>query len=262
MLSILSPAKTLDFAPQRQTTKFTEPELLDEAERLVGKLRGLSRPALVKLFDVSDEIAALNQERFQAWSRPFTAANAKQAILAFAGDVYTGLDAAKFKARDLAFAQQHLRILSGLYGVLRPLDWMQAYRLEMGTKLKTPRGKTLYDFWGDRITLTLERALSNSGSSVLVNLASNEYLKAVRTRALDATLVTPVFKEVKGGKSRVVATFAKRARGLMAAWIVKNRINDADELREFSSEAYRFQAGQSTDTEFVFSRPQPAPPKR
>ncbi len=259
MLIVLSPAKTLDLSPQQQTTKFTTPEFLDEAEVLIKKLRGMSRKGLERLMGISSELALLNHERYQSWSRPFSTSNAKQAILAFDGEVYSGLEAKTFRARDLAYAQDHLRILSGLYGALRPLDLMQPYRLEMGIKLATRRGKNLYQFWGEKITQSLNAGLAEQQQGVLVNLASNEYFKSVKPALLEGEVITPVFREIKSGKSRTIATFAKKARGRMAAWIIRNRVNDPTELPRFAEDDYEYVADESTVQEPIFARPQPPP---
>lgn len=259
MLTVLSPAKSLNLEPQTQTSKFSTPEFLDEAETLVKKLKRMSKKSLRDLMGISEDLAELNHERFNQWSRPFSTENAKQAALMFNGDVYQGLQADQFKARDLAFAQDHLRILSGLYGVLRPLDLMQAYRLEMGTSLATRSGNTLYDFWGDKITGSLNRELESHKHPELVNLASNEYFKSVNPRLLAGTVITPVFKEIKDGKSRTIALFAKQARGRMAAWMIQKRTDQPDQLCEFNLDGYEYQPDESTTDKLTFSRPQPPP---
>jgi len=259
MLTVLSPAKSLNLEAQKQTAKFSNPEFLDEAEILVKKLRRMSRKSLSDLMGISSDLADLNHARFAEWSRPFSTENAKQAILIFNGDVYQGLQADRFKARDLAFAQDHLRILSGLYGLLRPLDLMQAYRLEMGTSLATPRGKTLYQFWGEKITAKIDEVLSTHKQNVLVNLASNEYFKSVKPGLLTGRVITPVFKEIKDGKSRTIALFTKQARGKMAGWMMRNRIDKPDELTEFNIDQYKYVAKDSTADKLVFTRPQPPP---
>lgn len=259
MLTVLSPAKSLNLEPQKQTSKFSMPEFLDESEALVKKLRRKSRKSLSELMRISADLAELNHTRFAQWSLPFSTTNAKQAALTFNGDVYQGLQASRFKARDLAFAQDHLRILSGLYGLLRPLDLMQAYRLEMGTSLVTPRGKTLYDFWGEKITAKIDEILSTHKQNVLVNLASNEYFKSVKPGLLSGHVITPVFKEIKDGKSRTIALFAKQARGKMAGWMILNRIDKPDELKGFNVDKYKYVAKESTTDKLVFARPQPPP---
>ncbi|WP_339727440.1 peroxide stress protein YaaA [uncultured Gimesia sp.] len=259
MLTVLSPAKSLNLEPQTQTSKFSTPEFLDQAETLAKKLKRMSKKSLSELMGISNDLAELNHGRFNQWSRPFSTDNAKQALLIFNGDVYQGLDAKRFKARDLAFAQDHLRILSGLYGVLRPLDLMQAYRLEMGTSLITRSGKSLYDFWGDKITESLNHDLAKHKQKALVNLASNEYFKSVRPRGLVGPVITPVFKEIKDGKSRTIALFAKQARGRMAAWMIQNRIDAPEQLTEFNLNGYEYQADESSADKLTFSRPQPPP---
>jgi uncharacterized protein len=259
MLTVLSPAKSLDLESQTQTSKFSTPEFLDEAEMLVKKLKRMSKKSLSGLMGISDNLAELNRTRYAHWNRPFNTKNAKQAILTFNGDVYQGLDASQFKSRDLAFAQDHLRILSGLYGLLRPLDLMQAYRLEMGTSLKTSQGTSLYDFWGEKITAALNDILATQKQNSLVNLASNEYFKSIKPRLLTGTVITPVFKEIKAGKSRTVALFAKQARGKMAAWIIQNRIDKPEQLTEFHVAGYEYVADESKADKLVFARPQPPP---
>lgn len=259
MLTVLSPAKSLNLDPQKQTTKYSTPEFLEEAETLVNKLKRMSRKALGELMSISDDLSELNHGRFNEWSRPFTTKNAKQAVLTFNGDVYQGLNASQFKARDLAYAQDHLRILSGLYGVLRPLDLMQAYRLEMGTSLKTRQGNSLYDFWGDKITESLKADLDQQKQRALVNLASNEYFKSVKPKPLGCPVITPVFKEIKDGKSRTIALFAKQARGRMAAWMIQNRIDAPEDLTGFNLDGYEYQPDESTESKLTFSRPQPPP---
>ena len=259
MLTVLSPAKSLNLDPQKQTTKYSAPEFLEEAETLVNKLKRMSRKALGELMSISDDLSELNHGRFNEWSRPFTTKNAKQAVLTFNGDVYQGLNASQFKARDLAYAQDHLRILSGLYGVLRPLDLMEAYRLEMGTSLKTRQGNSLYDFWGDKITESLKADLDQQKQRALVNLASNEYFKSVKPKQLGCPVITPVFKEIKDGKSRTIALFAKQARGRMAAWMIQNRIDAPEDLTGFNLDGYEYQPDESTDSKLTFSRPQPPP---
>ncbi|MAT15970.1 MAG: peroxide stress protein YaaA, partial [Planctomyces sp.] len=224
-----------------------------------NKLKKLSARKLKGLMSISDDLAELNRERYQIWSTPFTTENSSPALLTFKGDVYLGLKAETFNKTNLKYAQQHVRILSGLYGVLRPLDLMQPYRLEMGTDLAIGRAKNLYDFWGSDLTEALNTALDESGSPVIVNLASNEYFKAVRPRELNGDVVTPVFKEEKGGKLRVLAMFAKQARGMMVNHIVKHKVNDVDGLKEFDQAGYTFDEKLSKPNELVFVRPQPAP---
>jgi cytoplasmic iron level regulating protein YaaA (DUF328/UPF0246 family) len=214
----------------------------------------LAPAKISSLMKISDKLAGLNADRYAQWSTPFNADNAKQAVLAFNGDVYIGLQAQTFEQQDFDFAQQHLRILSGLYGLLKPLDLMQAYRLEMGTKLATSRGKNLYEFWGDIITTKLNKDLAAQGDNVLINLASNEYFKAVKPRNLDGMIVNPVFKDEKNGEYKIISFYAKKARGLMARYIIKNRLDDVSQLRNFDLEGYSFSAALSTPEQPVFVR--------
>jgi hypothetical protein len=203
---------------------------------------------------ISDKLAGLNAARFGQWSTPFTSENARPAILAFNGDVYTGLDAQSFKPHDFDFAQQHMRILSGLYGLLQPLDLMQAYRLEMGTKLANSRGNNLYQFWGDIITNELNKALTEQGDDVLINLASNEYFKSVKTKSLNATIITPAFRDWKNGQYKMISFFAKKARGLMARYIIENQLNDVEKLKDFDLAGYQFNSEFSQGNDWVFTR--------
>ncbi len=252
MLMVISPAKTLDFETPATTDVSTQCDFLDQSTILIKQLRELTAPQLAKLMDLSDRLAALNVARFESWKRPFTTTNAKQAVLAFNGDVYEGLDATTLNKTQLTRAQKHLRILSGLYGLLRPLDLMQPYRLEMGTALANSRGKDLYEFWGERIGSALNQELSGHRQKVLVNLASDEYFKAVK--GLDYPVVTPVFQERKGSAYKVVSFSAKRARGLMVRYALEHRIDDPKDLRAFDSEDYAFDPKVSDETRLVFRR--------
>jgi cytoplasmic iron level regulating protein YaaA (DUF328/UPF0246 family) len=254
MLVVLSPAKNLDFSTPAPIDDFTQPQLLEDSAELIELCRDLSPANISSLMKISDKLAGLNADRFASWQTPFTPDNAKQAVLAFNGDVYGGLDAGSFSAEDMAFAQQHLRILSGLYGVLKPLDLMQAYRLEMGTKLANQGGKDLYQFWNDKITLVLNEAIKKQGDNVLVNLASNEYFKSVRAKKLNAQIITPTFLDCKKGQYKVISFFAKKARGLMARFIIQQRIAEVAQLKEFDVAGYGFDKNRSTATELVFSR--------
>jgi cytoplasmic iron level regulating protein YaaA (DUF328/UPF0246 family) len=258
MLSVISPAKTLDFDTPATTRKCTQPEFLARAAELVEDARSLEPADIRSLMGVSENIAALNHQRFMDWHTPFDRDNAKQALLAFRGDVYAGLEAETLDRGGLDFAQKHLRILSGLYGLLRPLDLMQPYRLEMGLKFANRGGRNLYEFWGDDITRSLNRQLKKSGTPILCNLASNEYFKAVQPAALDAEVVTPVFKDLKSGKYRIISFFAKKARGLMARYIIDQQINDVAALKNFRVAGYRYSAAESTARELVFLRDAPA----
>ncbi len=254
MLIVLSPAKNLDYDTPTPSRKHTKAALLDDAQTLAEQMKGLSPQKISSLMGISDKLGVLNYDRYQAWDLPFTAESARQAIFAFKGDVYVGLDAYAFDEADLQFAQNHLRILSGLYGVLKPLDWMQAYRLEMGTKLKNPRGADLYAFWGDKISKELNKALKKASSSVVLNLASQEYFKSVAPAALQAEVVTPVFKDWKNGKYKIISFFAKKARGRMSAYIIKNKITDVEQIKGFDWDGYSFDPASSSEQEWVFTR--------
>lgn len=254
MLIVISPAKTLDYETAPKTRRFTLPDFLDEAERLINILRNYSALDLAELMKLSIKLAELNFERYRDWHQPFTPENAKQAILAMKGDVYTGLDPESFKAQDFAFAQKHLRVLSGLYGVLRPLDLMQPYRLEMGTRLKNEAGRDLYAFWGASITRAVNKAMKAQGDDLLINLASNEYFKAIKPKLVEGRVITPAFKEFKNGSYRMIGVFAKKARGLMSRFIILNRLTEAEAIKAFDSEGYAFNEGLSTATDWVFTR--------
>ncbi len=254
MLTVISPAKTLDFDTPPTTKKATQPQFLDQAQALVEDARGLSPEDIRALMGVSENIAELNHARYLNWSTPFSLDNAKQSVLAFKGDVYTGLDAQTLTAAQLGFAQKHLAILSGLYGLLRPLDLMQPYRLEMGLKFENSGGKNLYEFWGDDITRALGKQLKKSGSPVLVNLASNEYFKSVKARDLEADIVTPVFKDLKGEKYKIISFYAKKARGQMARFIIENELNNPDGMKKFKTDGYKYNKAESSAREMVFTR--------
>lgn len=254
MLITISPAKTLDYESPVATPDFTQPELLKESQQLINVCRKLTPAEIGSLMQISDKLAGLNAARFGEWHADFTPENARQAILAFKGDVYTGMQADSFSAKDFEFAQQHLRILSGLYGVLRPLDLMQPYRLEMGIRLKNPRGKDLYQFWGDIITNQLNSALAAQGDQVLVNLASDEYFKSVNLKKLDGEIVKPIFLNEKNGKYKVISFYAKKARGLMSRFIIQNKLTKIDQLSDFNLEGYQFDEKQSAGNELVFTR--------
>ncbi len=257
MLIVVSPAKSLDFESPLPTRKHSDPTMLDRAAELAEIMARKSPDELAKMMSISEGLAELNFERFQDWEPPFTPENARPALLAFSGDVYLGLDAANtFTERDYTHAQKVLRILSGLYGVLRPLDLIQPYRLEMGSKLQTDRGPDLYSFWGDDITARINDDLASSpGAPVLVNLASNEYFGSLRPELLEGQIVTPVFLDSKhGGDYRMVSFFAKRARGVMAGWIIKERIKTAKALLGFEGMGYRYDRDRSSPDRPVFIR--------
>jgi len=254
MLTIISPAKKLDYSQPAETQAFTQPLLLEHSEQLIKDLQQLSPEEVCSLMGLSDKLGALNYERFQEWQTPFSIDNAKQAVLAFKGDVYQGLDADNMNADELNWAQDNLRILSGLYGLLRPLDLMQPYRLEMGTKFANQRGANLYQFWGEIITDQLNKLFPASTKSVLVNLASNEYFKSVQPKNINAEIITPVFMDQKGDKYKIISFFAKRARGLMSAFIIKNKITDAEQLKTFNVDGYSFNSAMSDGNKWVFCR--------
>ena len=254
MLMVISPAKTLDYETPPATPRFTLPAHLDHASELIAQLRELSPADISTLMDLSDKLAGLNAARFGSWSPDFSPANAKQALLAFKGDVYTGLHADDFNDADFDFAQQHLRMLSGLYGLLRPLDLMQPYRLEMGTKLANSRGKNLYEFWDERISGWLNEALAAQGDDVLLNLASNEYFSAVKRKALHARVINTEFKDLKNGQYKIISFYAKKARGLMARYVIKERLQDPAGLKDFNSQGYRFSSEHSKADSLVFLR--------
>ncbi|KIS43302.1 peroxide stress protein YaaA [Kosakonia radicincitans] len=254
MLILISPAKTLDYQSPLATTRFTQPELLDHSQQLINSARKLSAPQIKALMGISDKLADLNATRFHDWQPDFTPENARQAILAFKGDVYTGLQAETFSDADFDFAQQHLRMLSGLYGVLRPLDLMQPYRLEMGIRLENAKGKDLYQFWGDVITDKLNEAIAAQGDEIVINLASDEYFKSVKTQKLNARIIKPVFLDEKNGKFKVISFYAKKARGLMSRFIIENRLTKPEQLTGFNSEGYFFDREVSSQEELVFKR--------
>jgi hypothetical protein len=254
MLFVVSPAKNLDYQQAANTLVFSQPDFLEESKKLVEICKKKSPAKLASLMSISDKLAGLNAARFSSWTVPFTTENAKQAVLAFNGDVYLGLDAQSLSADDLDFAQQHMRILSGLYGLLRPLDLMQAYRLEMGTKLQNKRGKDLYAFWGDKITRELNAQMEAKNTEVLVNLASNEYFKSVNPKKLSGKIITPVFKDQKNGTYKVISFFAKRARGMMARYIIQHKITDPEQLKQFDLGGYQFTGCLSESDQWVFSR--------
>jgi len=253
MLTVISPAKKLDYSNSVTAKPFTQPELLSHSKELLNGLKGLSPQDVCVLMGLSDKLGALNYERFQAWHTPFSADNAKQSVLAFKGDVYQGLDAENMTEEDLNWAQGTLRILSGLYGVLRPLDLMQPYRLEMGTKFANQRGPNLYAFWDGIITRELN-ALLKKPTDVLVNLASNEYFKAAKEKNITGRIVTPIFMDNKDGKYKIISFFAKKARGLMAAFIIKGKITDVEDIKNFDSDGYSFNSALSEGDRWVFTR--------
>ncbi|WP_444892389.1 peroxide stress protein YaaA [Microbulbifer sp. TRSA001] len=257
MLIVISPAKTLDYDSDIPSLETTQPDFLKESAALIKELRELSPQQVSSLMKISDKLGVLNYDRFHAWKRPFTDNNARPALLAFKGDVYTGLEAETMGKRDFAYAQKHLRMLSGLYGLLRPLDLMQPYRLEMGTKFENAKGKNLYEFWGDKITEALNAQLQGVKSRELVNLASNEYFKSVKTKQLDAQVITPHFKDLKNSQYKMISFFAKKARGMMSRWAIDQRVKKAEELKGFDVAGYVYNPNMSTEWDWVFTRDEP-----
>lgn len=254
MLIVLSPAKTLDYDTPAKTEVHSLPDFIDDSADLIDTLKVMSPSQVASLMRISDPLAVLNVARFGSWSRKFTSKNAKQAILAFNGDVYEGLDAPTLSSRQLDYVQSHIRILSGLYGVLRPLDLMQPYRLEMGTRLANSRGKDLYTFWGAKVTEALNASMGLRQSHTLVNLASEEYFKVVKPKLLNAEIVTPVFEDWKGGRYKIISFYAKRARGLMARYAAEKGITQVEKLKLFDVEGYAFDAKASSEVNWVFRR--------
>lgn len=254
MLLVISPAKNLDYDTAPTTDQFSQPEHLQHSQELIQQLRQLAVQDVAGLMKLSDKLSALNVARYESWQQPFDKTNAKQAVLAFNGDVYSGLNANDFSETELQFTQQHLRILSGLYGVLKPLDLMQPYRLEMGTKLANGRGKDLYAFWGDVVTDDLNRTLSDQAEPVLINLASNEYFKSVKPKNLQGRIITPVFKDWKNGQYKIISFYAKKARGLMCRYAIKNQITDVEQLKQFDLAGYQYDELLSQGDSWVFTR--------
>ena len=254
MLIVVSPAKTLDYETPLPISKTSQPVFMKRSAVLVDMLRDFTPKKLGKLMSISDKLAELNVNRYEAWEPKATKKNARQALFAFKGDVYQGIDAYKLKEADILFAQEHLRMLSGLYGILRPLDLMQPYRLEMGTRLDGDHGNNLYDFWGPEITKALNKQLKKIGSDVLLNLASNEYYKSVIPSSLNARVISPVFKDMKNGKYKLISFFAKKARGTMSGWIVRKKVTDPRKLVKFAEDGYRYSAEESTEDKPVFLR--------
>jgi len=254
MLLLLSPAKSLDYESQLEGVPHTLPQFVSQSAELIDVLKHKTPAQISELMDLSDNLAALNVARYEAWRPKFSSKNSRQAILAFNGDVYEGLDAKSLTPKNLEWAQNHVCILSGLYGVLRPLDWMQPYRLEMGTPLLNPRGKNLYQFWGASIAQYLNAQLDKDKTPVVINLASQEYFKAVDPKTLKARMIECVFEDYKGGKYKVISFFAKRARGLMARYAIEKQIKNPEKLKEFDVDAYAFVASASDENRWVFRR--------
>jgi len=254
MLSLLSPAKSLDFESPSTSQIYSQPIFQQEAQELVEQLKLLAPQDICQLMKISDKLGSLNAARFQEWHLPFTRQNAKAAVLAFTGDVYTGFDATSLDNASLKFAQEHLGILSGLYGLLKPMDLIQPYRLEMGTKFANKRGKDLYNFWQPLITAEVLKRLGQQETPILINLASQEYFKAVNTRQFNRQIITPVFKDWKNGQYKIISFYAKKARGLMARFIVQNKVDHPEGLKEFDLEGYDYNPALSEENNWVFTR--------
>ncbi|WP_392564520.1 peroxide stress protein YaaA [Orbus wheelerorum] len=254
MITVISPAKTLDYDSPVNVTEYTLPALLNHSQTLIKSCKELTPQSIADLMKISSKLADLNYQRFQNWQADFNRENARQAIFAFKGDVYEGLQAYDFNQNNINFAQHHLRMLSGLYGLLRPLDLIQPYRLEMGIKLKNGNNDNLYQFWGDTVTEQLNQQLAQQNSHTLINLASNEYFKAVNQKKLNADIISPVFLDESKGKYKIISFYAKRARGLMSRYIIKNQLNEAADLQSFDLAGYQFDKRQSSSNEWVFSR--------
>lgn len=254
MLIVISPAKSLDFESNIPSIRTTKPRFLAQSQQITDQIKKLAPQDVASLMKLSDKLALLNYDRFQAFQTPFTKKNARAAVFAFRGDVYQGLDADSLSQDDLSFAQNHLRILSGLYGVLRPLDLIQAYRLEMGTKFESKLGKNLYDFWDVSLHQSIAKELAKNESPILINLASNEYFKSIKAKQLSQQIITPVFRDFKNDQYKVISFFAKKARGLMSRYIIQNRIDQPEALKDFRLSGYKFSKRLSNDSEFVFTR--------
>jgi len=254
MFCVVSPAKKLDYDTPFADLPHTTSVFLEDTEELHQTCKGLSRADLSRLMKISDALAELNYARFQGFQTPFSPDNAKHAALAFSGDTYVGLDAKSLSADDMAYAQDHFGILSGFYGLLRPLDLMQPYRLEMGTKLDNSRGASLYAFWGAQIATRINELTEGHGDRALINCASNEYFKAVDKKALAGPVITPVFKEIKSGVAKTIGLMAKRARGAMARYIIQNKIDQAEGIKDFTTDGYSFRPDLSKGNDWVFTR--------
>jgi len=256
MLLLISPAKTLDFDTDAIIEQYSQPDFLAESAELIDQLKILSPSDISSLMSISEKLGILNSNRFMQWQLPFTPENSKQALLAFKGDVYEGINANSFSSEDLNWANQHLRILSGLYGLLKPLDLIQAYRLEMGTRFANQGGKNLYEFWANKITDKINDELPTHKNGCIINLASNEYFKSVKPKLLNGEIITPVFKDWKNDKYKIISFYAKKARGMMSAYIIKNRLENPAEIKQFNTAGYAYSAEESTINNWVFLRKQ------
>lgn len=256
MIAIVSPAKTLDFDSPSNSANYTQCDFLNDSSILVNTAKKLKKEELKKLMNISDKLAKLNIDRFQNWSMPFNTQNSKQAIFAFQGDTYSGLNVNSFNSSDLLYAQDHFRILSGLYGLLKPLDLIQPYRLEMGIKLKVKSNKNLYEFWNKKISLKLNEELKKHQNKMIINCASNEYFKSVDLRTLNGKVITPIFKDIKNGIPKIISFYAKKARGMMSRYIIQNKIEKIHDLINFNTSGYLYSKKDSTDINPVFIRPE------
>jgi len=254
VLILISPAKKLDYDTPVASKLSTKPEFLKDSQVLIDRLRQFSSMDLAELMKLSMNLAELNFDRYAEWPPKITKKTAKQALLAFKGDVYAGMDAESFSEDDLAYAQEHLRILSGLYGLLKPMDLMMAYRLEMGTSLENSRGKNLYEFWDTTITQAINKQLKAQGDDVVINLASNEYFKSVKPKLVEGRIITPQFKERKDGQFKMIGIYAKKARGLLSRYILLNRLQDPEAIKKFDVDGYAFNKSQSKGDTWVFTR--------
>lgn len=254
MLIIISPAKTINEEPVNLEIPVSSPEFINEASEIVQVLKKYSPIRIGKLMSINPKLAQLNYERYQEWQLPFSVDNSKPSVFAFNGDVYNGLKVEEYSNDDLLYAQQHLRILSGLYGLLKPLDLIQSYRLEMGTKLKLKRKKNLYEFWGKKLTLSLNSLLKSNQQDTLINLASNEYYKAIQASGLSYNIITPIFKDYKNGSYKFMSVFGKKARGLMASYIIKNHLEDPEQIKLFEEDGYYYNDQLTEGNEWVFTR--------
>jgi hypothetical protein len=257
MIILMNSSKTLDFQQKARFSKHTVPELKKDADHLVKQLRKLSASDFSKLLKTSEKLTKLNVERYANWHTQAKETNAKQALLAFRGDIYSGMDIENYKLKEFNFAQKHVRILSGLYGILRPLDLIQPYRLEMATKLATSEGKNLYQFWGTKLNKSVSALLKREKSGILINLCSLEYFKAIKSDLLDVKVITPAFKEFRDGSYRFITLYAKKARGLMCNFIIQNHLNRLEDLKSFNAAGYKFNESISSDAGWVFTRGEP-----
>lgn len=254
MITIISPAKTLDFNKIAITDQYSEPIFKEEASQLIGELQKYSSQDIEELMNISDKLAELNYKRYKQWSKEHSIENSKQAILAYSGDVYQGMKAGDFNEKQLKFSQQHIRIISGLYGVLRPLDLIQPYRLEMSIKLKNSKGVDLYSFWKEKITDFFNKEIGDHKDNTLINLASNEYFSAIDKDKFKGRIITPMFKEYRNGNYKIIGIYAKKARGAMAKYIVENEINSPKHIKNFNQHEYKYNEKLSTDSEWIFVR--------